>query len=522
MKYTKQDLIKAGIPENLTIETIHNECRQGGLTQLPGRTMCKTILQKYPGIRTVGDLFENSPQNRHFMDFQKGVLSMAPTLKAVYDASVPRALPLSGGYSSLEEGLRRFLPDYCSEKRRRAVVQKKAVDNYCRVLELYFDENSFDNSDVTIGRALGMTPQNVDDKLSQAREELAKLFLGDLTIEGVFIDKQLSDMVKAFRNAFTVPASVERMKELSGIDSPRMLDLLSLILGLYVQKSGIVRDADVYSTGIRLNIGKVKSMLKKEGIPVSLEDFDQLVHDNFADAGLADDLVTFAKGSNEFEIIQKDNREFIAVRWEYLGEMASELVRILYDNEAWTPASAMSKDELQREWERRARLAGRRDIQYKPRYSNWRMYATKTGCVMLKRSRGQKLPTAKEYVFGLVLRHPGWTFDDVLTQAVKDGYANLNTAGSLKSYFTAATAENKVEDALKGAIRVLDYAKGNTLPLRDLYGSIPGIKVKFPVLRRWILLNPGTFSYFSIPGKKASFVKLLSKQMPLVLPKKRL
>ena len=93
MPFTKQDLINADLPFDMTIEEIYNENKLGGLTELPRVTLCKTIMNKYRDIVTLEDLFTSAPQNKSFQDFQQGILNMAATLKSIHEFSIPALLP---------------------------------------------------------------------------------------------------------------------------------------------------------------------------------------------------------------------------------------------------------------------------------------------------------------------------------------------------------------------------------------------------------------------------------------------
>jgi hypothetical protein len=138
MAFTKQNLISAGIPVDITIETIYQEYKNGGLTLLPRASMSRTIRNKYPSIITLEDLFTNAPNTKTFLEFQQGILSMAPTICAINKTmntvvSLPLSIP---SQLTLENGLRAFFKDYISAKKKYARTYGghiQATDRYCQV-----------------------------------------------------------------------------------------------------------------------------------------------------------------------------------------------------------------------------------------------------------------------------------------------------------------------------------------------------------------------------------------------------
>lgn len=528
MAYSKQDLIQAGIPLDLTIESIYQENKRGGLTLLPKVSMSKTIRQSYPDIKTLEDLFEYPTQNKSFIAFEKGILSFAPTLKALYEEQtksflIPNTLPTP---LTLENGLRAFLPEYLAAKRDRAAFSQyhlKSKYAYCDTLEMYFDEKATDNSRERIAFFLNVTTQNVDDKIKRAKEEFHDLFIDGKTCESITIRLELANLVRQFMDRFQVPASEDQLIKDSGIKSARIRLLLCTILDYWILESGIVRKRESVS-GERLEktIGKVKSLLKDEGIPVALDDFRILLRKAFQDDQFAAALETFSKSYPEFEVFtDKQGKECIAIKWEYLYDIDTEIIRILYDHDAWGPQNAMKKSEIEREWSRLSLALKKKKTIYRPNYKHWRMCPVSNGSVMLKMTKKDQFIPAHEYIFKLVATNPGWTLDDVLNQAKADGYTNIYAYKSLRAYFTKAKDDQRVEKALDSSIKVLDYAPGNTLSYPQLLLRIrqTGNPIPSSTFDRWLKRNHKTFKVFSIPGKKTNYVKLLSKKEPILANK---
>ena len=170
MTYSKQDLIQAGIPLDLTIESIYQEYKRGGLTQLPRVTMSGTLRNKYSSIKTLEDLFESTLSNKSVLTFETGILANGPTLCALYDKQnksylLPSTLPSP---LTLENGLRAFLPEYIAARKERAAflnLQVKATNDYCKAIDLYFDETASNNSRDSIATLLHTSRQNVDNKI---------------------------------------------------------------------------------------------------------------------------------------------------------------------------------------------------------------------------------------------------------------------------------------------------------------------------------------------------------------------
>ena len=462
--------------------------------------------------------------NKGLSEFRAGILASASTIIDVHRAWTSIVTVPTKPFSSFEEGLRSFLADYLKEKRKRAEFtnyQVNATNAYCTVLEVLFDENSVDNSREKAANILGVSRQNVDAKVKQAQEEFQCLFFQDKTIDNITIDSQIVQLVRSFSKNFNIPGTRENLICLSRIRSPRMQELLALILGCTILAEGLVIPSNNAGADITRYSSNVKTLLKKEGIPISFDDFRILLARHFKDPVLRNGLEKFARGNHELEIINDPSgKELIAVKWEYLNDLDTELLRILYDKKAWGPGSAMSPDELRREWEYRSKLSGRRSIQYTPKYHHWRFCPTKTGYVMLRWSKADVFEDGQKYISNLVLYNPTWSFDDVLAQAYKDGYTNIYERNSLRTYYSNAQDNHTTEDALVASVRILDYEKNQTLSFQDLYTKVrgKGIGVTDSVLRKWIIRNDKTFNYFSAPGKKACHVKLVDKKASLITP----
>lgn len=528
MAYSKQDLINAGIPLDLTIESIYSEYKRGGLTLLPKITMSRTIGSKYPDIKTLKDLFEYPTQNNSFIAFEKGILAFGPTLRALYDDQtksflLPSVLPSP---LTIEEGLRAFLPEYLAAKRDRARFSNfhlKAKYAYCDALEMLFDENATDNSRERIAAILKCTKQNVDDKIKQAREEFHALFIEGKTCDNITIHPDLVNLIRQFEKSFQIPSDEAQFIKDSGIKSQRIRTLLCTILDYWIYDSGIVGKRDnVNGTQLRLKIGTVKSILKEEGIPVTLDDFRILLLDAFKDDHLANALETYSKSFREFEVFTDlQGKERIAIKWEYLYDIDTEIIRILYDQDAWGPQNAMKRSEIQREWTRRSRLTKKKEYGFRPYYKHWRLCPVNNGAVMLRRTKKDQFVPAQEYIFKLVSNNPAWTFDDVLNQAKIDGYTNIFAFNSLRAYYTKAKDDQRLEKALEKAVAVLDYAPKKTMTYPQLLQEIrkTGNQVVSTTFDRWLKRNYKTFKVFSGPGKKRNYVTLLSKKEPILSKK---
>lgn len=524
MAYSKQALIQAGIPLDLTIESIFQEFKRGGMTQLPRITISRTLRDKYPSIKTLGDLFESGLNSKVFLSFEKGILDNGPTLRAFYDKQNKCYLLPSKLTSSftLEDGLRAFLPEYIAAKKERAEFQNLQVNatyDYCKAIALYFDETSSNNSREDIASILKTSRQNIDNKIKQAQQEFTDLFLNGKTVDQITIRPELTSLVKKVKDAFPVPGDKLLLDRITEIRSPRLTLLLATILGYKILDSGLVIENGGFGKEIDRSIGKVKLLLKRYGIPCPMDEFKLLLDKAFMDDKLKQELETYSRSFHEFEILHDgQGKELITVKWNYLSDLTTEIIRILYDNGAWEPRLAMSGNNLQMEWERRAKLA-KRNVGYTPHYSHWRLCATKTGHVFLRKNKGvPPFLSGQSYVSEIISNYPTWSFDQFYAQADKDGYTNIYPLKSLRAYYTAATDDLRIERALNDAIRFLGNSPNQTMAFSDLCKMISatGNAILAPSFERWIRKNDQAFSVFNKPGDRRKYVKLLNKKAKLI------
>ena len=524
MAYSKEDLIQAGIPLDLTIESIYQEYKRGGLTQLPRVTMSGTLRRNYPSINTLEDLFESTLCSKSILTFEAGILAYGPTLCTLYDKQnksylLPSTLPSP---LTLENGLRAFLPEYIAAKKERAAflnLQVKATYDYCKAIDLYFDETASNNSRDSIATSLKTSRQNVDNKIKQAQQEFSELFLDGNTVDQITIRPELVAIVKNVKDAFPVPGDKVLLDSITEIKSPRLTILLATIFGYKILDSGLVVGNDDSGQEIDRSIGRVKSLLKRHGIPCPLDEFTILLDKSFKNDKLKQDLETYSKSFHEFEILHDgQGKELIAVKWNYLSDLTTEIIRILYDNGAWEPKLAMSGNKLQQEWERRARLA-KRNIEYNPHYKHWRLCATKTGHVYLKKNKGvSSFLSGQSYVNQIILNNPTWSFDQFYAQADKDGYTNIYPIKSLRAYYTAATDDLRIEKALDDAIRFLGNSTNQTMAFSNLVKAIAktGNTISANSFELWLRKNNQAFNVFSVSPSRRKYVKLLNRKAKLI------
>ena len=529
MPFSRSDLTNAGIPQNILIETLYQVTvrRKDVLETLPRRAMIGGVRNRYPAIKTLGDLFDYTPDTKPFRDFKAGILAMASQICAVDAAFTGIKTIPSASFSTLEEGLRAFLPAYCDAKLKRAELLNLNLEPtrlHCSVIQKLFDEHTKDNSRSRVAGELKTTKQNLEDKLYSARDDFNRMFFLNETPDNIEASPLLVKMVRDVRSAFGSTGSKTELARISGIKSPRMLEFLALILGITILESGTVvpfgRDG-AGGSQIILNKGRVKTILKQEGIPISFSDFRILMSSEFKDNDLRSALEQYARSSEEFEVFtDKAGIERIAVKWEHLKDLTSEIIRILYDNDAWGVKNAMDPKKLRAEWERRAKLFGKKTNYYGIYTRHWRLSASRNGFVMLRWSKSDEgFLDGKKYVSRLLYENPDWTLSDVLNQAKSDGYAKVYAQGSLKTYYSSLVKDTRTEQALVAAVKILDYAPGKTLPFQDIVTEVQKtIDIQEASIRKWILRNGTTFSYFSVPGKRAVYVKLLSKKAALVTP----
>ena len=130
MAFSKQDLINAGIPLDITIEEVYQEYNHGSsLNNLP--TYIKTLRNKnkVDRTRTLGELFSTPSNNNLLINLQASLLSSAAALSQLRTIDVIPSI----SFSTLETGLRAFLLEYIELKKR---TFGRSDDHYCDVILL--------------------------------------------------------------------------------------------------------------------------------------------------------------------------------------------------------------------------------------------------------------------------------------------------------------------------------------------------------------------------------------------------
>lgn len=513
MSFSKQDLTRAGIPLDITIEEVYQEYRHGSLKHLP--TYIVTLRNKNDRNYTLGELFSTPSNNNRLIDLQANLLSSAAALSQLRVIDVIPNTP----FSTLETGLRAFLSEYIELKRKRALVHKAARNLYCDAIRLYYDEND-DNPRSRIAKMLGVKVQRVDQLMGEAREDFKIMLLKGESVDRIKAHPDLVRLVNEYHATFTVPTEKAVMQKQSGISSEKLLDCIAYLFDSKILETGVVISKDWHGQQIERNKGAIKRILIEEGIPISVDKLESLLGEALTNDSLKDELLGYARNHHEFEIIHQNNTDYITLQWKYLNNFNAEVIRILYDKNCWGRAKSLSRSELKDEWESRARLAGKKK-QFISTYHHWRIQVAKTGNVWLKQDKKESLVSGQQYISGLVTQHPDWTFKDILHQAKTDGYIDIYSIGSLRTYYTNVVKDTRVYDALVEARKELNRHTNCTLSFGTLLSHLnaQGIDIKSSHLRNWIIKNIESFKYFSIPGKKQTYVKLINRKAPLITPR---
>lgn len=335
--------------------------------QYPALGYVKTLGNKAT-YNTIGDIYSPVPKTCKKLSDLRGVLSsIATDLESAYaDSSTIYVLPSTPGLAP-SDAVSEFMSEYADITDK----QVSKTENYQNAREIRakaFRLYNIPGKAFTTGlrdmdyvaTTLGISRERVRQILAEVTESCRKIFLGE-TVDQIQAEATLVDWFTQLDHKLASAMPLNAFRAITGVDDrdPYSERFLMDILGVYVStdKSHEPYVSKGRNLGFAHDMGKVVRFFREQAIPVPMADFDVFLKKTFKDAGLLKNIRDYVLNCDDYEVsCASDGSKIIALKWENLLFLPSEIARILYDMKAFDVQDAVSKEDLIQEYNTRAGL----------------------------------------------------------------------------------------------------------------------------------------------------------------------
>lgn len=313
------------------------------------------------GLKTLDEVFseplKDSKKLRDLRDFLAG---HSGEIESAYVASETVTIIPPVVCETMAGTLREFAACYAailekrSEKdsRRAELFRKYYVRPDLPVRRLFSRED--------IARITELSTERIRQILCVITDELRRILLGE-TVGRIAAHPVLVDWFRGVDARIGEVISMSKLRTVAGCSDidPFTERLLCDLLQLTVSKN---KTAEQMACRGNLKSflgekGKVTKFFRNAGIPVSDDEFTLFLRETFEDKAVQDQLRDYVMTSSRYEITMENGRvKTIALRWEYLDAIGSEIARILYDNAVFTNDTAWHRRDIAAAYNRRAQL----------------------------------------------------------------------------------------------------------------------------------------------------------------------
>ena len=322
-------------------------------------------------FHTVNDLFTTpgKPPKR-LSDLRNSLSALKDVLEKDYAMLTSTAVIPAVPSGNTDQMISAFMQEYRLAKEARTLSSQKqhaARKVKLSVLKAYFlpeDLSSGNPSDMhSIAVEIGLSQERVRQLKQECISDCRRIFSGE-TVDGISASPAVTSWYSRVSGQLPDTMSYASFKRICGIsgNNPHLERFILELLDM--EKSGDKQKGDYISKGSRTafnrSLGKVITFFRKKAIPAPAAELQAFLGDNIQDAGLRKALYDYANNSEEFESGKAaDGTSLLALRWDKLLFLPSEIARILYDNDVWTIKDSWYKEDVIKEYNRRAGALGR-------------------------------------------------------------------------------------------------------------------------------------------------------------------
>lgn len=290
----------------------------------------------------------------------------------------------------------------------------------------------------SIAKMVSFSRQRVDQVVENFTERCRRILDGE-TVDGVCAVGHLVDWFQGRKNC-DKDMTLSSFRKLVGLDSTQvhLERFLCNVFGVSVPRDLNNGNAVMSSmkTKVDRNSGDVKKQFKRWVAPVSELMFEGFLVENFEDEELRNALRTYVMTSDEYEHSVVDGENYIALKWECLGNHGAEVARILLDNEVYTIKDAMHREEILQKHRSLSILHNKKLLDELNKFSSDLVIPLgKTGYYKLKQPNEQfveAIDFAREYVLE---KMESATKEDFISRCDEEGYTHIYPQNTLLEYY---------------------------------------------------------------------------------------
>ncbi len=329
-------------------------------------------LAKKASCAVVGDIFnpELKPCKK-LSDLKNTLSGMTSELEAAYaDASATYVLPSTPGLTP-SEAISEFMSEYADilDTFAGKTGSHKTWKSRAKAFRLYNIPGTAITTKLRdmnyVATALSITRERARQILSEVTTSCREIFLGK-TVDRIQAESSLVGWFTQLDAELATAMPLSKFRGTTGVDGSDpyaerfLMDILGVKVSTDKSREQFVSKGDLFFSR---EMGKVIKFFRDKAIPVSINDFDVFLKKTFKDAEVLQKIRDFVLNSDGYEVLtSSDGQQTIALKWEKLEFLPGEIARILYDKNAFEVKDALSKDELIKEYNTRARIFGKNTI----------------------------------------------------------------------------------------------------------------------------------------------------------------
>lgn len=290
----------------------------------------------------------------------------------------------------------------------------------------------------SIAKQVGLSYERVRQLVNIFADDCRDI-LANVKVSGVSATQELSDWFAGIKDRVKdiTLASFRKMVGL-GNTQPHLERVLCNLLDVPVPRA---QNQDSVMSSIKSKLNHNKGLVTKQFrqwvAPVSELMFEGFLTETFEDEELRSAMRTYVLTSDCYEQSVVDGEKYIALKWEYLEFVPSEVARILLDREAYTVKEALHFDTILEKHRALSKLHGKKIIEKLHGIGNHDLILSlgKSGYYKLRLPNEQfvdAITFAREYVQE---KMENATKEEFIELCEAEGYTHIYPKNTLLEYY---------------------------------------------------------------------------------------
>lgn len=410
----------------------------------PEQTYAITLEKKF-GCTVIGDVFDEKLKDcKKLSELRSFIVANAETITEPA-ASGPISIPACAKATPLDS-LRQFVVEYAgviAKENRKSVFSGYYLKPAGRTALPYsMDEVAGMNR---------LTRERVRQILSEESSICGDLLSGNV-VNGLTADPDLVSWFNSIDAKISSVISIDELRKLTGTTAKDiflerfLFDALSLNISKDKNLPEIACRKNINLKDFVREIGTITRFFREEALPVSEESFKNYLKIKFARKDLVQAaLWDYVNTVSDYEkLTGEDGTAYIALKWERLEFLPSEVARLLYDRKVFKNEDAWSRDQIADAYNGLAKIHRMKpmDRNAPHLFKHAAVLALgKSGKYRLTEYSGETFISGKDFAIDFVKKNgTASTMDAFLEECRSKGYIHIYDEKTMASFFSTANS----------------------------------------------------------------------------------